>query len=216
MIPRLKVCCMSSPDEVRLAIAAGADALGFVGEMPSGSGVIGDELSRELVRLVPPPVASVLLTAYERAEDIARHVVDVGANTVQIVSHIDRGEYKVLREALPATRIIQVIHVENDDALTLARDYAEVAHALLLDSGRPSAAIPELGGTGRTHDWCISAKIVQQVDIPIFLAGGLTPENIKEAIAQVQPYGIDLCTGVRTGRHLDPAKLSALTHAMWG
>ncbi|RFB78787.1 phosphoribosylanthranilate isomerase [Methylovirgula sp. 4M-Z18] len=215
MIPRLKVCCISSPEELRLAVAAGADALGFVGDMPSGSGVIGDELSRALVRLVPPPVASVLLTAYERAEDIARHVQDVGANTVQIVNHIDKNEYRALREAIPTARLIQVIHVEDDHALDLAREYAEVAHALLLDSGRPSAAVPELGGTGRTHDWCISARIVQQIDIPIFLAGGITPANVREAIAQVRPYGIDLCSGVRTCWHLDPEKLAALTHAMW-
>ena len=81
--------------------------------------------------------------------------------------------------------------------------------ALLLDSGNPKLAIKELGGTGRVHNWKLSRSIVEQSPVPVFLAGGLNPSNVKQAIDEVQPYGLDLCSGVRTNGRLDPAKLEA-------
>ena len=81
---------------------------------------------------------------------------------------------------------------------------------ILLDSGNQKLKIKELGGTGRTHDWTISKKIVETVDVPVFLAGGLNPDNIKEAAEFVKPFGIDLCSGVRTNGKLDEHKLKQL------
>jgi phosphoribosylanthranilate isomerase len=212
---RLKVCCIGSREEARLAIAAGADALGLVGEMPSGSGIISDELAADIVRCVPPPVATFLLTSESKADAIADHVLQVGANTVQIVRHIEPSEYEQLRQRLPTTKLVQVVHVESEATIELATIYAGLADALLLDSGRPSATIAELGGTGRVHNWGISQRLVARADVPIFLAGGLTPENVRAAVAQVQPYGIDVCSGVRTNGALDEAKLAAFTQALW-
>jgi phosphoribosylanthranilate isomerase len=215
MRPRLKVCCIGSREEARLAIAAGADALGLVGEMPSGSGIISDELAADIVRCVPPPVATFLLTSEGTADTIADHVLRVGANTVQIVRHIEPSEYERLRQRLPTTKLVQVVHVESEATIELAAIYAELADALLLDSGRPSAATAELGGTGRVHDWSISQRLVARVGVPTFLAGGLRPENIRAAVAHVEPYGIDVCSGVRSNGALDEAKLVAFTQALW-
>lgn len=207
MRTRVKICCIASPEEAQLAIAHGADAIGLVGWMPSGPGPIDDELIRRIARGIPPPIETFLLTACETAGDIAEHVAYCGTTTVQIVNHIDPAEYPTIADRLPATRRVQVIHVEDDGALELARHYAPYVHAFLLDSGRPSASLPELGGTGRVHDWRVSAEIVRQADRPVFLAGGLHPGNVSRAVATVRPFGLDLCSGVRTDGYLDPDKL---------
>jgi len=214
MRTRLKVCCIASPDEARLAIAAGADALGLVGAMPSGPGVIDDVRIARIAAQVPPPIATFLLTARTSAEDIAAHVQATQPGTVQVVAHIAPAESQRLAQLLPHTRRVQVIHVEGPQALELIPAYAPFVHAFLLDSGRPGAAIPELGGTGRAHDWAVSAAFVRASPLPVFLAGGLNPSNVGDAIRQVRPFGLDLCSGVRTDGRLDPAKLAAFVAAV--
>jgi phosphoribosylanthranilate isomerase len=214
MRTRVKICCIASPDEAQLAIAHGADALGLVGEMPSGPGTIDDDTARAIAHLVPPPVASFLLTSRVSAADIVDHVRYCGTNTVQIVSHIEPTEYRAIAAALPTTRRVQVIHVEDDGALDLMTAYAPYVHAFLLDSGRPNASVVELGGTGRVHDWQISRRFVANSDLPVFLAGGLQADNVAGAIDTVQPYGVDLCSGVRTEGVLDAVKLAAFFAAV--
>jgi phosphoribosylanthranilate isomerase len=211
---RLKVCCIQSAEEVAIAVRHGADAVGLVAAMPSGPGPIADAAIAEIAATVPPPVVAVLLTAETDAAAIADHVVRSLTTVVQVVSHVEPATLARLRRMLPSTRILQVVHVEDVEAIDLARAYAPHAHALLLDSGRPSAAVAELGGTGRTHDWTLSRRIVEAVNRPVFLAGGIRPENVAEAIAAVRPFGIDLCSGVRQGIRLDPVRLAALTAAM--
>ena len=206
---RVKVCCIADPHEAQLAVAAGADAVGLVGAMPSGPGPIDDASIRAIADLIPPPVATFLLTSRVRGRDIADHAAFCRTDTVQIVNHIDPTEYEILRRLAPEVRRVQVIHVEDASALALIDTYAPYVHAFLLDSGRPHASVAELGGTGRTHDWHISRRCVAHTDKPIFLAGGLNPDNVGAAIRQVQPYAVDLCSGVRTAGQLDAAKLRA-------
>jgi phosphoribosylanthranilate isomerase len=212
MRTRLKVCCIASRAEAAAAVAAGADALGLVGAMPSGRGPIPDALAAEIARAVPPPVGAWLLTAEADGDAIAAHAAAVGVNTVQVVRHVERAEHARLRRAAPGLKLVQVVHVEDAGAVDLARGYAGIADALLLDSGRPAAA--ELGGTGRTHDWALSRRIVEAVDRPVFLAGGLSQANVSEAVRRVRPFGVDLCSGVRTEGGLDAAKLSRFVAAL--
>ena len=208
---RIKICCISSVDEAALAVNAGADAVGLVGEMPSGPGVIDDELIREIAASLPPAVGSFLLTERTQAEEIAGHVDYCGTNTVQVVNHIDPAEWPKLIDQIPAAiRRVQVVHVEGGEALDLVERYAPYVHAFLLDAGRPSAEVPELGGTGRVHDWDVSARFVELSPRPVFLAGGINATNVQEAIRKVRPYGLDLCSGVRTDGNLCPDKLSEL------
>ena len=211
---RRKVCCMMALEEARLAVALGADAIGLVGAMPSGPGPIDDKLATQIARSVPPPVATFLLTSFSTGEEIAGHVRKVGATCVQIVRHIDLREYTALRRLLHGVKIVQVVHVEDAAALAIAQDYAQLADALLLDSGRPKAAVEELGGTGRAHDWDVSARIVAGVGVPVFLAGGFHAGNVVEAVRQVRPFGVDLCSGVRTSGRLDAGKLQAFVAAL--
>lgn len=211
---RIKTCCIASLAEMRAAVAAGADAVGLVGAMPSGPGPIPDELIAKIAAAVPPPVAAFLLTSETRAKTIAAHVARTGAPVVQIVSHIDPAESARLAKLLPRTRRVQVIHVEGEGVLGLVPVYAPHIHAFLLDSGRPGAALPTLGGTGDTHDWGISARFVSASPVPVFLAGGLNSGNVGEAIAHARPYGVDLCSGLRTAGALDAAKLTAFIAAV--
>lgn len=212
---RIKICCISSLEEAQLAIDHGVDALGLVAEMPSGPGPIEDRLIRKIADAAPPTIETFLLTSRETGNDIADHVESCGTTTVQIVRHIETSEYPIIIKRLPNTRRVQVIHVEDENAIDLIRRYEPFVHAFLLDSGRPSASIAELGGTGRTHDWDISARIVNSTHRPVFLAGGLTPENVEDAVAAVGPFGLDLCSGVRTEDKLDAVKLNEFTAKVW-
>lgn len=215
MRTRLKVCCISSPDEAAVAVAAGADALGLVARMPSGPGPIPDGLIRDIAATVPPPVATFLLTSRDDPGAVVEHIRATGVNTVQLVDDaVGAGVWRAVRAALPSVRIVQVVHVLDESSIGLALDASAHVDTLLLDSGNPGAAVRELGGTGRVHDWSISRRIVERATVPVFLAGGLNPSNVGGAIRAVRPFGIDLCSGVRTNGALDADKLRALVRAM--
>jgi len=214
MKTRLKVCCMASVEEARIAVAAGASAVGLVGEMPNGPGPIPDPLIGEIAATVPPPVSRFLLTSRTDAGAIVEHARFAGVDTVQIVDAVPLDAYAVIRAALPYLRIVQVLHVESEASVEDARRIGPHVDALLLDSGRPSAAVRVLGGTGRVHDWAVSRRVVEAAGRPVFLAGGITAANVGEAIERVRPFGIDLCSGVRTDGHLDPAKVGAVVAAI--
>jgi phosphoribosylanthranilate isomerase len=213
MNPKIKICCINSINEAKIAIAYGASALGLVGHMPSGPGVISDELIAAIALKVPPPVASFLLTSETTVESIVAHHRKTLTNTIQLVDDLEAGRYTELRKALPAIRIVQVIHVIDDQSLDKALRVSEKVDALLLDSGNPFLNVKELGGTGRVHNWEISKQIVEQSEIPVFLAGGLNAMNVKEALEKVQPFGLDVCSGVRTNGQLDPRKLEEFFRA---
>jgi phosphoribosylanthranilate isomerase len=212
---RLKICCIASREEAAIAVAVGADAIGLVGAMPSGPGPIADETIAEIVPSVPPPVMPFLLTSETRAADIHAHATRTGVATVQIVSHVAPETLADLKAYAPELRLVQVVHVDGAETIELAEAYAQRADALLLDSGRPNAAVAELGGTGRRHDWNISAQIVARVRIPVFLAGGLNPGNVREAAAAVQPFGVDVCSGLREDGALVPERAAAFARALW-
>lgn len=197
-----------------MAIGAGADAIGLVGKMPSGPGPIPDWLISEIVKTIHPPIATFLLTSEQSSEEIIYHVKRVDTNTVQIVDELTTGDYADIRTALPHLKIVQVIHVIDDKSIDEAIKFSEHVDALLLDSGNPRAAIKTLGGTGNVHNWEISRDIVSSVEIPVFLAGGLHADNVRQAIETVRPFGVDICSGVRTEGKLDPNKLEAFIRAV--
>ncbi len=212
--PRVKICCIASWAEAQAAINAGASALGLVSAMPSGPGVIAEEAIAEIARRIPPPIGTFLLTSATSADTIAAQQRRCGANTLQLCDYVDAAVYRQLRRELPGIALVQVIHVTGAEALELAREAAEHVQALLLDSGNPSLPVKELGGTGRTHNWAISRRIREAAGIPVFLAGGLTAGNIAQAVAVVDPFGVDLCSGVRSEGQLDGNKLRAFFDAL--
>lgn len=212
--PKVKICCISSIDEARIAIEHGAAAIGLVGQMPSGPGIIGDDLIEQIAKSVPPPIATFLLTSETSPQDIIRHYKRVNTSTIQLVDALEKREYEAIRKELPHVKLVQVIHVIDENSVKEAIEISAFVDAILLDSGNPNLSVKELGGTGRTHNWELSTEIRKAISIPLFLAGGISKDNVKQAIEMVQPFGIDLCSSVRTDGKLDPSKLQAFFNAM--
>jgi phosphoribosylanthranilate isomerase len=212
--PRVKICCILSVAEADLAVAAGAHAVGLVSAMPSGPGVIDDDLIARIARRVPPGVTAFLLTSGRDAAAIVEQTRAAGVGAVQLVDTLRVGRHEDIRAALPGVKLVQVVHVNGPGAVGEALAAAPHVDALLLDSGRPQAAVKELGGTGRPHDWSISRRIRDLAPVPVYLAGGLDAGNARRAIEEVGPFGIDVCSGVRTDGRLDPTKLTAFMDAV--
>lgn len=207
MITRVKICCIQNLHEAETAIRSGASAIGLVAQMPSGPGPIPDEMIRQIAAVTPPPVATFLLTSHTSVSEIIKHHRRTLTNTIQIVDTLKDGTYAELKAALPEIKIVQVIHVISEASVEEAIRISRSVDAILLDSGNPNLMVKELGGTGRVHNWNLSRKIREQVSCPVFLAGGLKPENVREAIETVEPFAVDVCSGVRTNGLLDIDKL---------
>lgn len=209
MNTRVKICCIASLEEAVDAINFGASAIGLVGKMPSGPGVIHDALILSIAKSIPPPIGTFLLTSETSTDKIIEHHNITQTNTIQIVDTLSKGSYLQLKQAIPVVKLVQVIHVIDKNSVDEALEVSNFVDAILLDSGNPNQKIKELGGTGRVHNWKISRKIRDNISIPVFLAGGLNPENVRRAIEEVEPFGVDVCSGVRTEGNLDKGKLES-------
>ena len=207
MKPRVKICCIADEEEASLAIGMGASAVGLVGKMPSGPGPIDDDVIYRIAQTVPPLIATFLLTCEQTPQGIIDHHRRTKTSTIQIVDALEGRDYALLRDALPGIKLVQVIHVMGQESVDEACELAYYVDAILLDSGNPKREVKELGGTGRRHDWRLSRKIVETCGKPVFLAGGLNADNVREAVETVGPFGLDVCSGVRSNGKLDMAKL---------
>lgn len=194
---RIKICCIQSLEEARLAISHGAHALGFVSEMPSGPGTISDSAIRGIIEKVPPTYSTVLLSSRTDPQAIVDHQRETRANTLQLVASVTPDDFFRVKELLPGIALVKVVHVKNSESPILARAYSDAASAILLDTGDPEATVARFGGTGETHDWTISRQIVETCPVPVFLAGGLSAANVEEAIRRVRPFGVDVCSNLR-------------------
>lgn len=210
----VKVCCIADLEEARLAVSAGASAIGLVSAMPSGPGPIPEALIAEIAANTPAPTETFLLTALTDAAAIADQHQRCGTTAVQLVDRIAAGELRQLRRMLPGVRLVQVVHVQGRESIDEAQAVAPLVDTILLDSGNQGLAIKELGGTGRVHDWNHSRRICEAVSIPVLLAGGLNPGNARAALVQVRPAGLDVCSGLRTDGRLDAGKLRAFFSAV--
>lgn len=213
---RVKVCCIASTAEADLATDAGADALGLVSAMPSGPGPIAESDIASIVRHVGARVATVLLTSRQDAAGIGAQLDRIRPTVVQLVDAMTEREYELLRGSHPDVILMQVIHVRDARSVDEAVHASSFVDAILLDSGNPTAAVKELGGTGRVHDWTISCAIRDAVHLPLFLAGGLRASNVAAAIAAVRPFGVDVCSGVRVKGALDAKAVRAFIGAVNG
>jgi phosphoribosylanthranilate isomerase len=213
-VPRVKVCCISSVEEAALAVECGASALGLVASMPSGPGVISEQLIAKIAATVPPAIGTFLLTSRQRVADIIEQQRFCRTNAVQICDRLTEGTHRDLKDVLLGISIVQVVHVTGPESIEEATRVALDVDAILLDSGNQKLAVKQLGGTGRTHDWSLSRAIRERVGVPLFLAGGLTPANAGDAIEEVGPFGLDLCSGVRSNGSLDESKLRAFFGAV--
>ncbi len=205
---RIKICCISSIEEAEMAIENGVDAIGLVSSMPSGPGVISEDLISEISSHAKGRIKTFLLTSKRTSKEIIEQHNKCKTTTIQICDSITPKVYEELRSELKDIELVQVIHVTDESSVKEAIEASEFADALLLDSGNQKLAVKELGGTGRTHDWSISQKIVKSVIKPVFLAGGLNMNNVGNAVRDVNPYGVDVCSGVRLDGMLNLEKLT--------
>lgn len=173
--PQIKICCIASAAEAELAIACGADILGLVSAMPSGPGVIDEDRIAAILAQVRGRARTFLLVSAQRWQPLLELHQRCPADALQLVDAVPIEDLQALRRHLPQTTLVQVIHVRDASAVDEALAIAPWVDAILLDSGNPNAAIKELGGTGRLHDWRISRQIRDRLDIPVYLAGGLSP-----------------------------------------
>jgi len=213
---KVKICCIQSIEEAQIAIDNGTYAIGLVSEIPSGPGVISESKIKEIAEWVPDDIKTVLLTSLQNADKIIEQHEYCNTDVLQLVDSQEIITYQILKKELPNAEIMQVVHVIDDDSVSKAVNISKYVDMILLDSGNPKLETKELGGTGRTHNWRISREIVNEVDIPVFLAGGLTPDNVAGAVERVIPFGVDLCTGVRLDGKLDGEKVKLFNEMVNG
>jgi phosphoribosylanthranilate isomerase len=204
---QVKICCIKSIHEAQLAKRYGAQAIGFVSKMPSGDRWISDDSIRDIATH-NTDIKRFLLTCQTDPDKIYKQVCYTTTDTVQLVNDLPLDKLALLRQKLVGHTLVQAIHVNGESAVLQAKSIEPYVDAIILDSGKPSTAVPTFGGTGNTHDWDISAQIVRTVDCPVYLAGGLGADNVAKAIQHVQPYGVDLCSRIRTNGQLDEDLLS--------
>ncbi len=206
MMLKVKVCCIKSIHEARMALSFGANFIGLVGPMPSGPGTLTVDQIKDIKVQLSPRIECFYLTSKTSIKDILMEYEQIKTTHIQLTDHVEESVRQTFKKAYPNTAIVQVVHVTDESSIELAKSYSQNSDYLLLDSGTPTNKIKELGGTGKKHNWEISKQIVKTVDIPVFLAGGINYKNVEEAAAIVKPYGIDLCSSLRTSDNLDRLK----------
>jgi phosphoribosylanthranilate isomerase len=194
---RVKICGITSPEEATLAERAGAHAIGLlVGRVHAAADFVGPELAREICRALSPFVTPVLVTHLEDPEAIVNLAELVPCPVLQLHSDLGPATLRELRARLAARKLIGKVSVEGDDAVARASEIEPFVDAILLDTR--DRATDRVGGTGMVHDWSISARIAAGSRAPIILAGGLTPDNVAQAVRAVKPWGVDVNSGVET------------------
>lgn len=186
---RVKICGHTLGEDIAASVRAGADTIGVISGVPVDSPrAVDADRAAELLAGVPPFVTGVLVTMPETPDEAIDLVEHVRPDVLQIHGSFSPADFEAVREAIPQSVIKSVDATDPEEA----RAFDAVADALLVDSTDTSGA----GGTGRTHDWERTRELVRRVDSPVILAGGLTPENVTEAIGTVSPFGVDVASGV--------------------
>lgn len=204
---RVKVACIRDAEEARRAVSFGAAAIGMAAENPAGGPSLTEDQIRAVTESVPDSVGTFLMTTRRSAPDLARLARNTGVNTLQLWDEPEPDAYAHLRSAIPGLSIVQSIAVVGPEAVDRAIEVASLVDALVLDSAHRAAPARWEHQHGRTHDWQLSRRITEEVGIPVILSGGLSHRNVADAIRAVRPYGVEVCTGVRTKGALDTTLL---------
>lgn len=191
----VKICGLKRPEDVKLVCSARADFAGFiVGAIYKTEDEVKIEEYLELVKHLSSNVIPVVVTHFEDRENLIYLVETARVRVLQIQGNVSPGEIYFLKCRFPYLRVVKAVHVTGRESIEVAEEYSKVADAILLDTRTED----RIGGTGLTHDWSISAEIVRRVSRPVFLAGGLNPENVVEAIKVVKPVGVDVNSGTKS------------------
>jgi phosphoribosylanthranilate isomerase len=204
---RVKVCGITNREDLEVAVDAGADALGFVVDVPESPRSISLDRARDLVEATPPFVQGVLVSVFDTVDRLETLCSCLAPDAVQVTGTLPRDAI------CEQFRGIQVIHaVAVNDQAGEVLPSAVRCDAVLTDSCVPGAH----GGTGKPHNWNVSRAIKELIaPTPLILAGGLTPGNVRAAIETVRPYAVDVSSGVEARAGIkDPAKIRAFIRAV--
>jgi len=188
----VKICGITDIETARAVASLGADMLGFHVDLHHSRNPLTRDMVAKIVSELPLTCSAVLVTSATDPEKIAQLVKDTGVTAVQL--HGDMEEMGKLKSELPHIKLYKVVNVFDESAVDEAKSYEGIADALVLDSAIKETG--QRGGTGKTHDWNISRKIVESTSLPVILAGGLNPDNVSEAVRKVRPYAVDVNSGV--------------------
>lgn len=202
---RVQIAGVSTLDEALACEQAGADALGFTVRLPSGvHDGLTEPVARGIIAALPAFIASVAITYVDSAREAVDLCRYLGVSALQLHGPFPTQELPMIRAALPHLKVIRAVHVTGPEALAQARGFERFADALILDTYDPDTG--RHGATGKVHDWSISREIATQGRTPVILAGGLTPDNVAEAVRTVRPWAVDVHTGIENAdgsRNLD-------------
>ncbi|MHC1631247.1 MAG: phosphoribosylanthranilate isomerase [Methanotrichaceae archaeon] len=199
---RVKICGIRNESERDCVVSAGADAIGFVVEIPISRRSISKETARSLIEGLSPFVTSVIVTAPDSVEEAANLARATRADVIQVHDTLGLEDLKELQKRIPQKIVAATaVHPDAEENLQVL---ADVADAVLLDTFKKG----KLGGTGEVHDWNVSAGLVRDLNVPVILAGGLDSENVAQAVKRVRPYAVDVSSGVETDGKKDCQKVN--------
>jgi len=215
-VPRIKICGMKDRISVRMAVRYGADAVGFITEVPVNTPrKIGRETARDLVASTPPFVTSVMVCMPDDLEQAMELIEYVRPDAVQIHSSMAVEELNQIKEA-SRMKLIKTVHIDQDtdigNTLAYISQLEHIVDAILLDTKIDG----KTGGTGTVHDWTISKNVIAGSSLPVILAGGLKPGNVAEAVRTVRPYAVDAASGVETDGTKDEDKVMTFIQQVQG
>lgn len=193
---KVKICGIKNVEDALKVVEFDGDAVGFlVGQEHSSEDFISPNQAREIVEKMPPFISTVLVTHISDAEQIIEMIKETKVNTVQLHSDIDAEGIKKIKSSCSYIKIIKLVHVVDEQSIEQVKIFSEISDAILLDTVNFSTN--QVGGTGKTHNWDIDERIVRETDANIIVAGGLNVENVSDAITKINPFGVDVNSGVQ-------------------
>lgn len=193
---KVKICANKSIADAKMCLDAGADIIGIlVGQEHSSSDFVSKFTAKKITDFVNKRCEVSLVTHLTKADDIISLTKFIGNDIIQLHSDIEEDELERIALALPDIKLVRLIHISSDGEICTDYRKMEYADFYLLDSF--NLKTNQVGGTGLTHDWNKSGKLIKSLDKPTFLAGGLNPDNVKKAISLAEPYGVDVNSGCK-------------------
>lgn len=192
----VKICANKSIEDAKMCLDAHADVIGIlVGQEHTSNDFVDKYRAKEIADFVNHQCGVSLVTHLTEADKIIELTKFIGNDTIQLHSDISEEEVEKIVKECPGVKLVRLIHVSSDGKVCTDISSMKYADYYLLDSF--NLATNQVGGTGLTHDWKKSREIIESLDKPVFLAGGLTPENVEEAIRTAHPYGVDVNSGCK-------------------
>ncbi len=213
---KTELCGIRNEEDLRIALDADPDAIGLlVGRRHASNDFISVETARALCALLPPFVQPILITHLSEPDEILDIFRAIGPMTIQLHGETTPQQAAILRKELaPSVKIMKSVWLSQTNGYAELSAYLPHVDAFFIDSRNPET--DQVGGTGLLNDWDLAARFVQESPVPVMLAGGLSPENVADAIRKVRPYGVDVNSGLRAlddRTKIDPARCRAFVRA---